>query len=63
MDSKRDESPMQGLDPPTAARTESTSEAGAAPELDPQQLADKVYRLMCAEARLERARGLAGGEE
>ncbi len=43
------------------AEAESQSGARPQPEIDIQQLADKVYRLMCAEARLERSRGQQTG--
>jgi hypothetical protein len=29
-----------------------------APPIDPQLLADRIYRLLCEELRLERARGV-----
>jgi hypothetical protein len=33
--------------------------AGEAPAIDVAALADRVYRLMCREVRLERARGVS----
>ncbi|MGH9844768.1 MAG: hypothetical protein ACREEM_39120 [Blastocatellia bacterium] len=52
-----DEMEMHGA--PAASASES---GGAAqPEIELQQLAERVYRLMCAEARLERARGQQPG--
>ncbi len=46
-------------DAPAGPERERSSEAGGRPtgEVDVQKLADKVYRLMLAEVRLERARG------
>lgn len=37
--------------------TEPAKETEAATEIDPHEIAERVYRLLCAEIRLERARG------
>lgn len=39
-----------------------TAEHGEAPDIDIEALAEKVYRLMLAEIRLDRARGLASDQ-
>ncbi len=36
---------------------------GPDPKIDVVQLAERVYRLMCAEARLDRARGVQRAPE
>ena len=39
-----------------------TAEHSEAPDIDIEALAEKVYRLMLAEIRLDRARGLASDQ-
>lgn len=49
-----------GTEPDLEPATDSSGERRTgAEEIDLQALADKVYRLMMAEIRLDRARGLA----
>lgn len=44
---------------PAAEHADGDSEPGKSPAIDIEALAEKVYRLMLAEIRLDRARGLA----
>jgi hypothetical protein len=43
----------------TSHQTTSAQNRPSASAIDPQKLADKVYRLMQADIRLERARGMS----
>lgn len=54
MDEQRDD-----VTQPAPEIADADSEPGQPPAIDIEALAEKVYRLMLAEIRLDRARGLA----